>query len=142
DVTEHLTVNYTVGTQMILSSTADGLGEMLSDGAVEITINGSTVAYSHDYYDATADAYLPTNPVDLTAYFVAGTNHIDMTISSSHAPLTWSQGYRLVQPRNPYAPVLGAEGPTLLSLGSIDAASGNYIRRENDLSVSALGLNV
>jgi YD repeat-containing protein len=139
-----VTFDYSAGTTVLLSSTGDGNGELLADDVVRITVgnDAGTPTYEHDYWDNVQQAHLPTGPVDLTSFFQTGTNTVTLELLDARAPVSWTQGYLLVQPRNPYARVIGAEGPTLLGAGSVDLASGNYVRAETDLAAPAPGLDV
>jgi hypothetical protein len=134
-------ITYTEG-EIWLSSTVDGLGELLTNDEVVITVtrpNGSTREYSHDYYHPGSGAYVPTPPQEISRLFATGANTVTIALVDKRPIQYGSYGYYLTQPRNPYARMLGANYPTAVALSRLDIVSGNFLWREQDLAVSGLG---
>ncbi len=145
-LSETVTFSYTEGTTVLLASTEDGTGEILSDDAVRLTVvheDDTESTLEIDFFDDETGEYVPQPPADLTDLMAPGENTVTIEVLDTRMPQSWSLPYFLVQPREVHSRVLGGENPSVFVLGgSVDLASGNYLRAETDLTTPAPGLAV
>ncbi len=76
------------GSELIcLSSTLDGRGQILVDDALELRVthqDGSSSAFTTDFYDKTNGTITPKPPQDVSRMFVAGTNIVRINLRDSY----------------------------------------------------------